>query len=313
MLDLYKTAWGGLGLKRARKIFQQNYQLYLLMLPALAATALFAYAPMYGVQIAFKDYRIRSGIWGSQWVGLSHFERFIKYPNFLPMLRNTLTITLYELATFPAAIIIALMINELRGSKYKKTVQMVSYAPHFLSTVVICGMIKLFFGLNGGIVNNALAALGSARFDFLTAPSAFAHLYVWSGVWQSAGWGAIVYLAALAGVSSEHIEAAQIDGANRMQVIWHINIPAILPTIMILFIMSAGSVLSLGYEKIFLLQNDLNRPASTVISTYVYEIGVRGRQFSYSSAISLFNNVVNIATLLIVNRAAKTLSGVGIW
>lgn len=300
-------------MKRARKIFQQNYQLYLLMLPALAATALFAYAPMYGVQIAFKDYRIRSGIWGSQWVGLSHFERFIKYPNFLPMLRNTLTITLYELATFPAAIIIALMINELRGSKYKKTVQMVSYAPHFLSTVVICGMIKLFFGLNGGIVNNALAALGSARFDFLTAPSAFAHLYVWSGVWQSAGWGAIVYLAALAGVSSEHIEAAQIDGANRMQVIWHINIPAILPTIMILFIMSAGSVLSLGYEKIFLLQNDLNRPASTVISTYVYEIGVRGRQFSYSSAISLFNNVVNIATLLIVNRAAKTLSGVGIW
>ena len=190
---------------------------------------------------------------------------------------------------------------------------MISYAPHFISTVVICAMLKLFCSRSAGIFNNLVEMLGGVRQDMLSNPTLFPHLYVWSGVWQELGWGAIIYLAALSGVSGEMVEASLIDGANRLQVIWYINIPTILPTIVIMLIMRCGSVLSVGFEKVYLMQNALNLDASQIISTYVYEIGLQGGQFSYSAAIGLFNNVVNILILLLVNRICKSVSEIGIW
>ena len=293
--------------------FRRCMPIYALMLPGIAATFIFSYIPMYGVQIAFKDFKFSKGIWGSPWVGLQHFIRFTTYIGFWTILRNTLSITLYTLATFPITIIIALLLNELRSQHFKKVVQMVSYAPHFLSTVVLCGMIMLFFGRSNGVVNNILELLGFERIDFLTSESMFADIYVWSGVWQGVGWGTIIYLAALSGVSPELVEAAQIDGASRLQIIRHVHIPGILPTVIIMFILATGNLLSLGYEKILLLQNDLNLSVSRVISSYVYEIGLQGGQLSYSTAINFFNNVVNILILLGVNWIATRTSEVSLW
>ena len=291
----------------------KSWRLYVLLLPAFAYVALFSYGPMYGLQIAFRDYRAVDGISGSKWVGLKHFIRFINYPEFWRMIQNTLSITLYSLATFPCAVIFALMLNEVRQVKFKKSVQMITYAPHFLSEVVVCSIILMILDRANGPVNNIIAALGGKRVAFISKPEYFPSIYVWSGVWQNLGWSSILYISALAGISPELIEAAKIDGANRMQVIWHVNIPGILPTIAITFIMSTGSLLSVGYSKIYLLQNDLNISASQVISTYVYQIGLLGSQYSYSTAISLFNNVANIIVLLIANRIVKVLSGTGLF
>ena len=283
------------------------------MLPAIATTFLFDYVTMYGVQIAFKDYRNLQGIHGSRWVGFEHFVRFITFPNFWALVGNTLNITLYSLATFPIGVILALFINEVRSLKYKKTVQMVSYAPHFLSTVVVVSIITLFLSRANGLFNNIIALFGGTRIDFMTIPAYFPTIYVWSGVWQNAGWSTIIYLAALSGVSPELVEAARIDGANRVQIIWNVNIPTILPTAVIMFILSTGGLLSLGHEKILLMQNPLNLPASSVISTYVYQMGIQSAQYSYSTAIGLFNNVVNVIIIIMVNKLAKKVSGVGIW
>lgn len=290
-----------------------SWQLYVLILPALLYVLVFNYQPMYGVQIAFKDFRTSKGIWGSNWVGLKHFIRFITYPNFGKIIKNTLSISLYSLATFPCSVILALMINELNAVRFKKTVQMITYAPHFISTVVVCSMITLFFGRSSGIVNNFIELLGGVRTDFLSQPKYFASLYVWSGVWQSVGWGTIIYLSALSGVSPELVEAARIDGASRLRIVLHINIPTILPTVIIMLILSCGSILSVGFEKVYLLQNNLNLDASQIISTYVYEIGLLNAQYSYSTAIGLFNTVVNVILLVIVNAIAKSLSDISIW
>jgi putative aldouronate transport system permease protein len=267
---------------------------------------------MYGIQIAFKEFRPSLGIWQSPWIGLSNFIRFVRFPDFLKMIRNTLSITVYQLATFPCAVILAIMFNEMQSPKFKKVVQMVTYAPHFLSTVVLCSLVLLMLALEGP-VNNALVSFGLSPLEFMYRPKYFASIYVWSGVWQNIGWGSIIYLAALAGVSPELIEAARIDGAGRLQVIWHVNIPCILPTIIITFILSTGGMLNVGFEKIFLLQNPLNLDASRVISTYVYEMGIGGAQFSYASAIGLFNNVVNIILLLTVNAISRKISEIGLW
>lgn len=303
----------GIVRKSVYKILIDNYQLYLLMLPGIIATFIFSYIPMYGVQIAFKNFRPSLGIWGSEWIGFDHFARFISYKGFWTMLRNTLSITLYNLATFPIPIIVSLLINEIRSKWFKKTVQMVSYAPHFLSTVVLCGMVLLFLNRSNGIVNNVLVLFGGERIDFMTRPEMFSSIYVWSGVWQNVGWGTVIYLAALSNVSPELIESVKIDGGNRLHIIRHINIPAILPTIVILFIMSTGNILSLGYEKILLLQNDLNLEKSRVISTYVYDIGLVGGQLSYSTAIGLFNNIINLLVLTTVNSIARKVSEVSLW
>jgi putative aldouronate transport system permease protein len=291
----------------------RSWQLYVLILPAIVYVFILSYVPMYGVQIAFKDYKANLGIWGSEWAGLKHFIRFINYPMFWHILKNTFVIGIYSFATFPCAIILALLLNELDNQRFKKTVQMITYAPHFISTVVICGMILLFFNRGNGVVNNVLVLLGGERIDFMATPRYFADIYVWSGVWQGIGWGTIIYLSALSGVSPEMIEAALIDGASRLQIIRHIKIPTIMPTIVIMLILSCGSILSVGFEKIFLLQNPLNLEVSQVISTYVYEIGLKGGQFSYSSAIGLFNTVVNVTLLIIVNMIAKRASDISIW
>ena len=298
-------------LLKKKKIFKY-WQLYLLVLPALVYTIIFDYGPMYGIIIAFKDFRVSKGYWGSEWVGFEHFIRFLTYPDFWKMMRNTLALSLYNLATFPLAIILALLINEIGNAVFKKTVQMITYAPYFLSTVVLCGMVNLFVGREG-VIGQLYTLVTGESVNLLTKPAFFADIYIWSGVWQGTGWGTIIYLSALAGVPGELVEAAKIDGANRLQVIRHINFPCILPTVVIMFIMSTGSVLSVGFEKIFLLQNELNLDVSRVIATYVYEIGLAGGQFSYSTAIGLFNNIVNIVVILIANKIAKKVSGIGIW
>lgn len=296
----------------ARRILDY-WQIYVLLIPAVVHIFLFNYMPMYGLQIAFRNYKTRMGFWGSPWVGLKWFEKFFTYPHCWRIIKNTLSISLYSLATFPLSIIAALLINELRSQKFKKTVQMITYAPHFISTVVIVAMLNLFMNQSAGLFNNAIAALGGTRIDFLGTAAYFSHIYVWSGVWQGLGWGTIIYLATLSNVSPELHEAAYIDGANRMQIIWHINIPALIPTIVILLIMRCGSILSVGFEKVYLMQNPLNLDASQIISTYTYELGLLGGQYSYSTAIGLFNTLVNVTLLIIVNTISRRLSDTSLW
>jgi putative aldouronate transport system permease protein len=303
----------GRSLRSTLRYALSSWQVYVLMLPAILYVFLFNYMPMYGLQIAFRDYRVAKGIWGSNWVGLKYFIKFLENPNCWKIISNTLAISLYSLATFPLAIILALMINELNNRYFKKTVQMLTYAPHFISTVVVCSMLTLFLNRSSGVVNNVLDLLGAQRTDFLTIPAYFSSIYVWSGVWQDIGWGTIIYLAALSGVSPELHEAAYIDGATRLKVIWHVNVPTILPTIIIMLILRCGGILSVGFEKIYLLQNALNLDVSQVISTYVYDIGLLGGQFSYSTAIGLFNTIVNVTVLLLVNTIAKHTSEVSLW
>lgn len=295
------------------KRIAQSWQLYVLILPAIVYIFLFCYQPMYGVQIAFKDFRINKGILGSPWVGLKHFIRFVQYPDFWNMMRNTAVISLYSFVTFPISIIFALLLNEIANERYKKTVQMVTYMPHFISMVVICQMIEIFLGRTNGFVNNLLEVLGRERIPFLESGKYFASVYVWSDVWQEMGWGAIIYIAALASVPPELIEAARIDGANRMQIIWHVNIPTIMPTVIIMLILRCGGILAVGFEKTYLLQNALNIDASQVISTYTYKIGLLNAEYSYSSAVGLFNTVINVGFLVIVNLIAKRVSEISIW
>ena len=290
-----------------------HWQIYLLVAPAVIYIFLFNYLPMVGLQIAFRDYRASKGIWGSQWVGLKYFIKFFNYPNCWKIIRNTLVLSLYSLATFPLSIIAALLINELRSVSYKKVVQMVTYAPHFISTVVICSMITLFMNQSSGLINNVIAALGGKRVDFLGTAAYFPHIYVWSGVWQNLGWGTIIYLATLSAVSPELHEAAYLDGANRMQIILHVNIPCILPTVVIMLIMNCGTILSVGFEKVYLLQNALNLDTSQTISTYNYELGLLGGQYSYTTAIGLFNTVVNVVMLTIVNTVSRRVSEISLW
>ena len=299
-------------LRRIRMVLSR-WQLYALLAPAVVTTLLFHYYPIYGIQIAFKNYRNSRGIWGSSWVGLKHFQSLFSYVNFDDILRNTISISLYSIAVFPCAVIFALMLNEVRNLRFKRGVQMISYAPHFISTVVVVSMLQIFVQRSNGLINNVIAMLGGERIDFLSIPQYFSTIFVWSGVWQNLGWNAIVYIAALAGVSAELLEAARIDGANRLQIIWHVNLPHIFPTIVTLLIISTGSVLSVGFEKIYLMQNSLNLDASRVISTYVYEMGIENAQLDFATAVGLFNNAVNIAILLIVNTVARKISKISIF
>lgn len=298
---------------RAGKSFRRYWQLYLLLVPVLMYLWLFNYVPMYGVQIAFRNFSARKGILGSPWVGLNYFEKFLRYPDFFRILFNTLRITALGLLTFPFSIILALSINEVYNSHFKRTVQMVTYAPHFISTVVVCSLITLFLDRNNGIINHMLAALGFVRQGFMGMPSAFPHIYVLSGLWQHIGWDSIIYISALSSVSPELVEAARIDGANRFQIIWHINLQCIMPTIIVLLIMRCGSIMNVNFEKVYLLQNSLNLPVSQVISTYVYELGLLNGQISYSAAIGLFNNAVNVIMLLLVNSIVKKLSEISLF
>lgn len=305
-----KTRWAML-----KKRLSYCWPRYILLLPALIYVAIFSYAPMYGIQIAFKKYRVKLGITGSPWLDpiYQNFQKFIEYPDFWKMIQNTLSITLYSLLTFGLPIILALMLNEVRSVKLKKTVQMVTYAPHFLSEVVVCSLVIMMLDRSNGPINNLIVMLGGSRTAFMTEPSMFSSIYVWSDVWQNIGWNSILYISALSSISPELVEAARIDGANRMQIIRHVNIPGILPTIAITFIMRMGGLLSVGHSRIFLLQNDLNLSASQVISTYVYRMGILAGEYSYSTAIELFNNVINILVLLIANKVIKTVTDTGLF
>ncbi|MGM7723571.1 ABC transporter permease [Metabacillus sp. Hm71] len=300
-------------MKRNRKILQ-NWQLYLFVLPAFLYFLIFHYIPMYGVQIAFKNFIPTLGIWGSEWVGLDHFIRFFESYYFWDLIKNTLGISIYELIIgFPLPIILALALNEVKDSIFKRTVQTVTYAPHFISVVVMSGMIIAFLSPETGIINHAIKLLGFEPIAFLSEPAWFKTVYVLSGVWQSTGWGTIIYLAALAGVDPQHHEAAIVDGASRLQRIWYINIPALVPTMIILLIMNVGSIMALGFEKVLLLQNPLNLESSNVIATFVYQAGLLDAQYSFASAVGLFNAVINAILLIIVNKIAKKTSETSLW
>lgn len=297
-----------------KKYWQENWQYYILLLPAIVFTIVFAYVPMYGAQIAFRNYKVKLGFYGSEWVGMKHFVRFVTSSNFWPLLRNTLSISVYSLvAGFPAPIILAFMLNELKSSKLRKSVQMITYAPHFISAVAVCGLIRLFTQRESGVINLFIMILGGDGIDFLSEPAYFSTIYVISSIWQELGWGTIIYLAALSGVDPQIVEASVIDGANRLQKIWYIDIPTIMPTIIILLILNVGSILNVGYEKVLLLQTPLNMETSDIISTYVYRLGIEDAQFSYTTAIGLFNSVVNLALLTIVNYISKKFSGSSLW
>lgn len=299
--------------KSFRKKLREQWQWYLLLAPSMVYLLIFSYLPIYGIQISFRQYRPSRGIWGSDWVGLKFFKQFLRYAGFETIMRNTIAISLYSLCTFPLACIFALMLNEIRNLRYKKTLQTISYAPYFISTTIVCAMIQLFFGRTNGLVNNVIEMLGGTRIAFLEKPRLFYSLYVWSDVWQGLGFSAIIYLAALSGISPDLYEAAKIDGATRLQIIRYINVPSIMPTIIINLILRCGSLLGVGFEKVYLLQNPLNLEASQVISTYVYEIGLHSGQYSYSAAIGLFNTIVNLVMLFIVNKIAKTVSDISLW
>ena len=299
-------------LKHLKKNLYRCRLLYLMILPSLITVFVFHYIPIYGVQIAFKDYRSSLGILGSEWVGLKYFIEFINYPYFEKVMVNTIRISLVCLCTFPIPIIFSIMLNELRSSKVKKVSQMITYAPHFVSTVVVCSMLMLFLDKDG-LINNIIAFFGGERVSYLSVPSAFAPIYAISDMWQGLGWGTIIYLATLAGISVELVEAAKIDGAGRFQTIWHVHLPYLKPTIITLFILKMGSLISVGFEKVFLLQNPLNLDASSVISTYVYEVGIINHQYSYSSAIGLFNNFINIILLVIANTVSKKVAETSLW
>lgn len=299
--------------KKFKKVLQ-NYELYLLLLPTIVYFIVFHYFPIYGLQIAFKDFFAAKGITGSEWVGFEHFERFFSSDQFWVLLKNTLGLSLYELlVAFPIPIILALMINQIGNNRFKKFVQTITYAPHFISIVVIVGMLKLFLSPQTGLVNQAIEFFGGDPVFFMAESSWFKSIYVFSGVWQNAGWSTIIYLAALSGVSPDLHEAAVMDGASKIKRIWHIDIPSIMPTIMILLILQIGHFMGSGYEKIYLMQNPLNLDSSEVIQTYVYKMGILKGQFSYSTAIGLFNSVVNFILLIAVNSFSKRMKQNSLW
>lgn len=292
-----KTVW--------QKIYKSRY-LYLFAFPAFLYFLVFAYFPMYGVIIAFKDYMPSLGIIDSPWVGFKHFERFFNSYYFWDLIKNTLGINLYSLVVgFPLPIILALALNEMKDSFPKKFIQTATYAPNFISVVVISGMIISFLSPSTGIINHLLAILGFDRVAFLQDPRWFKTIYVLSGVWQGTGWGSVIYFAVLSGVDEQLHEAATIDGATRLQRNWYINIPTIVPTMVILLIMNFGSLMAMGFEKIILLQNPLNMASSNVIATFVYKQGLLDAQYSFAAAVGLFNSFINMILLLVVNRIAK--------
>lgn len=281
---------------------------YLMLLPAVLYVLLFNYAPMYGLQIAFKNYKVSLGISGSPWIGFRNFTDFFQSYYFGTLLKNTFTLSIYSLLVgFPIPIIVALILNEMKG-KSKKFAQTMLYAPHFISVVVLVSILNSMLSPSQGVVNTILEMLGIERNYFMANPDYFRHLYVWSDVWQGMGWGAIIYLAALAGVDPALHEAAEIDGASRLQKIIHINLPIIIPTIIIMLILRMGQVASVGYEKVYLMQNSMNVETAEVISTYVYKRGILNSNYSFSAAVGLFNNVVNVTLVLITNAISKKVS-----
>ncbi|MEW1957877.1 ABC transporter permease subunit [Kineococcus sp. NPDC059986] len=302
------------GPSAARRSLRRHWQLYLMLAVPLLWFVVFKYIPMVNAVIAFKQYNVVDGIWGSDWVGLANFQRFFDNPVFERIVSNTFLLSVYAvLAGFPIPIVLALAINEVRLRFFAKTVQLVTYAPFFISTVIIVSMTILILSPRIGLVSDVFGFFGADDPNILGDPNAFRHIYVWTDVWQTAGYSAVIYLAALAGIDPTLYEAARVDGANRLQKIVNVDLPGIAPTAVIILILGVGNVMSLGFEKAFLLQNPLNLSQSEVIATYTYKVGLINADFSLASAIGLFNSVINLVLLLTVNRVAKRVTGSGLW
>ena len=300
--------------KRVQKVLKRDWQLLVLCALPVLYFIVFHYIPMYGVQIAFKDFKATDGIWGSAWVGFKHFKRFFASSQFVSLIKNTLGLSLLQiLLGFPVPIILAIMLNQVKNQRFRKFAQSILYCPHFISIVVLAVMLYIFLSPRNGIVNTIIKMLGGEAIFFLGEAKYFKLTFVISGIWQNAGWSAIIYIAALAGISPDLYEAAQVDGANKWQRIRHIDIPGIMPTIVMMLIMEIGKVMSLGFQKAYLLQNAQNLSASEIISTYIYKVGMLDAQYSYSAAVNLFNNVINIILLVTFNKLAKKLTDNSLW
>lgn len=298
---------------RLWKDLKKNKNLYLMLLPIVLYYIIFCYYPMYGAQIAFRDYSPKKGITGSEWVGFKHFVDFFNNIYFGRLIRNTLSINLKNLIIgFPMPIILALMLNEVRCSAFKKVVQTISYLPHFISTVVIAGMI-LQFTATKGFITQIMTLFGYPEQNMMLNPDFFQNIYVFSDIWQGIGWGSIIYIAAISGISADLYEAAKIDGAGRFKQIWHVTLPGILPTIITMLILRIGNMMSLGFEKIILLYNASIYETSDVISTFVYRMGLVDHDYSFSSAVGLFNSVINLLLLFLANKVSKRVTGHGLW
>lgn len=298
----------------ARRSWQRHWQLYLLIIPPLAYFAIFKYLPMINAIIAFKDYNVVAGVWGSPWAGLKHFNSFFGNPVFWQLIRNTFTLSAYYiLASFPIPIILALALNEVRLRVFKQTVQLVTYAPYFISTVVIVSMTILILSPRIGLAGDVFGFFGIPAVDLLARADYFRHVYVWSDIWQTAGYSAVIYIAALSGIDPSLYEAAKVDGASRIQKIIHVDIPGLMPTAIIILILGVGNIMQVGFEKAFLLQNPLNLSQSEIISTYVYKTGLLNANFSLATAINLFNAVINLVLLVGVNALAKRVTGRSLW
>lgn len=290
------------------------WDLYLMILLVLVWLVIFKYGPMYGTVIAFEDFSPSRGVFGSKWVGFKHFQRFFKSYNFTDVLLNTVRLSIFQLiCAFPMPIILALVLNEVRNHRYKKLVQTVTYAPFFLSTVVMVGLIDAFLYPDTGLLNVILVKLGGKSVNFMAKEEYFRPIFIISHIWKATGWGSIIYMSALTSIDPQLYEAAKIDGANRFRSLLHVTIPAILPTAIIMLIRDCGSIMDVGFEKAYLMQNDLNMGASEVISTYVYKVGMVNSQYSYSTAVNLFNSVINLVMLLVVNKISRTVSETSLW
>lgn len=283
--------------------------LYVLLLPSIIILFLFTYIPMYGVIIAFKDFSPAKGIMGSPWAGLKYFKQYFYSYQFWPTIKNTLVLSIYSIAvTFPLPILLALVCNQMRAGKFKKFFQVSTYLPHFISTVVMCGMIILFLSPSSGVIAKLLGFIGIQMPNVMGEASAFPSVYVWTEVWQHLGWDSILYIAALSAIDPSLYEAATVDGASKWQKMIKIDIPLLMPTATVMFILRMGSVMSVGFEKVYLLQNNLNLATSEIISTYVYKMGLVSSQYSLSAAIGLFNNVINLVLLVLVNYISSKMS-----
>ncbi len=299
-----------------KKWIDKNWQLTLMVILPLSFIILFHYVPMYGIQIAFKNYRAADGIWGSKWVGFDHFIKFFKSYQFIRVTRNTIMLSLYSLiAGFPVPIILAIALNCCKNVKFKKTVQLVTYAPHFISVVVLMGMVIQILSPKYGLLNNVIKALGGEEVLFMAEGRYFRSIYVWSGIWQNMGFSAIIYISALSSVDPTLHEAAIVDGASRLKRVFYIDIPCIVPTIVILLILNLGSIMNVGFEKVLLLQNPTNTEYSEVISTLIYKQGLASAmpQYSYSTAIGIFNSLVNFFLIVGVNTIARKLGETSLW
>ena len=298
-----------------KREWQKYRELYLLFLVPLTILIIFKYIPMYGAQIAFRNYKPTKGIAGSEWVGFKNFIKFFTSSYFKTTIVNTLTINVYSLLTFPLSVVFALILRYVPLKRFGKSVQMVSYAPHFISTVVVCGLLTLFLNARIGMINKVIGLFGGTAQNWMGKTGAFKHIYVWSDVWQHLGFNSVIFISALAGVPSEQHEAAVVDGASLLQRIFHVDIPFIMPTFIILFILRVGSLLNIGYEKVLMLQNDLNRGASEIISTYTYKIALQSQvpQYSYAAAIGLFTSIINLILLLSVNSITRKMNDNSLW